>query len=110
MILHITYSLKFHIPNALDFDKASYLLRPRIRLSLLLSLPSRAPHELFINITDSLPRPCQRPRRAFQSTPARRPRRAQPPLFPFRLRIHHIARLRVAGISREEEAQLALPP
>lgn len=85
-------------------------LRLRSCPSLFPSLPSRAPHELFVNTTDSLPRPCQRPLRAYPSTPARHPRRAQCLHFPSRPRTLPIVRLRVAGINRAGGAQLASLP
>ena len=101
-------SIHLHFPSHFRLRQSQLLAEIAIKSFAFSSLPSRAPHELFINITDSLPRPCQRPRRAFPSTPARHPRRAQPPLFPSRHRTQHIARLRVAAINRAEEAQLAL--
>lgn len=101
-------SIHLHFPSHFRLRQSQLLAEIAIKSFAFSSLPSRAPHELFINITDSLPRPCQRPRRASPSTPARHPRRAQPPLFPSRHRTQHIARLRVAAINRAEEAQLAL--
>ena len=103
-------SIHLHFPSHFRLRQSQLLAEIAIKSFAFSSLPSRAPHELFINITDSLPRPCQRPRRASPSTaaPHRRPDLSRPSLFP--ARSLPVARLRTVDISQEEGVQVVLHP